>query len=84
MLIDMSQFPAFASENYPLILDELARNPNFLEVVKQTVDEREPYIGQILSIMSGTGLSFEDVATYALRNPSALTLTRQVEMAEVQ
>lgn len=84
MLIDMSQFPAFASENYPLILDELARNPNFLEVIKQTVDEREPYIGQILSIMSGTGLSFEDVATYALRNPSALTLTSQVEMADVQ
>ncbi|GLO49582.1 hypothetical protein PPUN110474_09820 [Pseudomonas putida] len=81
MLIDASQFPGFASEHYPLILDELARNPEFLQVANQPMDEREIYIGQILSIMGGTGLSFEDISAYALSKPSALLLPHQASMA---
>lgn len=83
MLIDVSQFPAFASEHYPLILDELARNPDFLKVANQSVDERDVYIGQILSIMGGTGLTFEEISAYALSNPSALFLSHQASMAGV-
>lgn len=81
MLIDASQFPAFASEHYPLILDELIRNPEFMQVATQPIEEREIYIGQILSIMGGTGLSFEDISTYALSKPSALLLNHQASMA---
>lgn len=83
MLIDASQFPAFASEHYPLILDELARNPEFLQVANQPFEEREIYIGQILSIMGGTGLSFEEISAYALSKPSALLLNHQASMAGV-
>ena len=79
--IDASQFPAFASEHYPLILDELARNPEFLQVANQPFEEREIYIGQILSIMGGTGLSFEEISAYALSKPSALLLNHQASMA---
>ncbi|GFZ71385.1 hypothetical protein PSE10C_21270 [Pseudomonas amygdali pv. eriobotryae] len=81
MLLDMSQFPAVASEHYPLILEELARNPDFLKVLNQTVDEREPYIGQILSIMQGAGLSFGDIAAHALSHPSALSPQDRASMA---
>lgn len=81
MLIDASQFPAFASEHYPLILDELARNPEFLQVANQPFEEREIYIGQILSIMGGTGLTFEEISAYALSKPSALLLNHQDSMA---
>lgn len=81
MLLDMSQFPAVASEHYPLILEELARNPDLLKVLNQTVDEREPYIGQILSIMQGAGLSFGDVAAHALSHPSALSPQDRASMA---
>lgn len=83
MLIDSSQFPAFASEHYPLILDELARNPEFLQVANQPFEEREIYIGQILSIMGGTGLTFEEISAYALSKPSALLLNHQASMAGV-
>ncbi|WP_409319957.1 site-specific integrase [Pseudomonas putida] len=77
MLIDTSQFPAFASEHYPLILEELARNPEFLEISKQPGEKREIYIGQILSIMGGAGLSFKDISEYALSRPTALDLNNQ-------
>lgn len=77
MLIDASQFPAFASEHYPLILDELARNPEFLQIPKQPVEKRDIYIGQILSIMGGADLSFKDISDYALSRPTALDLNNQ-------
>lgn len=77
MLIDGLQFPGFASEHYPLILDELIRNPDFMHIANQPVDEREIYIGQILSIMAGTGVSFEEISAYALSKPSSLP--RRVE-----
>ncbi|POA28214.1 MULTISPECIES: site-specific integrase [unclassified Pseudomonas] len=77
MLIDASQFPGFASEHYPLILDELTRNPEFMHVVNQPLEEREIYIGQILSIMGGTGISFEEISAYALSKPSALLLSHE-------
>ncbi|NBB11020.1 site-specific integrase [Pseudomonas sp. SLFW] len=83
MLLDMSQFPALASEHYPLILEEMARNPELLIVVNQPVDERERYIGQILSIMNGADLSFGDIAAYALSHPSAFSPKDQASMAMV-
>lgn len=83
MLLDMSQFPALASEYYPLILEEMARSPELLNVVNQSVDERERCIGQILSIMSGANLDFADIAAYALSNPSAVLLKGQFSMPMV-
>ncbi|EPN45769.1 hypothetical protein A244_25029 [Pseudomonas syringae pv. actinidiae ICMP 18807] len=83
MLLDMSLFPALASEHYPLILEEMARNPELLIVVNQPVDERERYIGQILSIMNGAGLSFGDIAAYGLSHPSALSPKDRASMAMV-
>lgn len=80
MLIDTSQFPAFASEHYPLILEELTRNPEFLQVANQPFEEREIYIGQILSIMGGAEISFEEISAYALSKPSALLLDHQASM----
>ena len=78
MLIDASQFPAFASEHYPLILDELTRNPEFMQVINQPLEEREIYIGQILSIMGGAGISFEEISSYAVNKSSALLLNHEV------
>ncbi|HIE0662964.1 TPA: site-specific integrase [Pseudomonas aeruginosa] len=83
MILDMSQFPALASEHYPLILGEMARNPELLDVVNQSVDERESYIGQIISIMYGANVSFGDIAAYALSKPSALSRKDQALMAMV-
>ncbi|WJN48573.1 site-specific integrase [Pseudomonas asiatica] len=83
MVLDMSQYPALASEHYPLILQEMARNPELLKVVNQPVDDRELYIGQVLSIMQGAGLSFEDIAAYCLSNPTALSLQDQASITMV-
>ncbi|WP_233631177.1 MULTISPECIES: site-specific integrase [unclassified Pseudomonas] len=81
MLIDASQFPGFASEHYPFILDELARNPEFMQVATQSFEDREIYIGQILSIMGGTGISFKEISTYALSKPCALSTNHQLSLA---
>jgi hypothetical protein len=77
MLIDASQVPGFASEHYPLILDELTRNPEFMHVANQPLEEREIYIGQILSIMGGTGISFKEISAYAVSKPSSLLLSHE-------
>lgn len=73
-MIDTSQFPSFASENYPYILEELARSPEVLDVLILPTDEKEIYIGQILSIMGGTGITFEDISRRALSRDGLLAL----------
>lgn len=76
-LIDSSQYPAFSSEHYPLILEEMASNPEFTQVVNQNVDQREVYVAQVISIMRGTGMTFSEISKRALIRPSSLSLDHE-------
>ncbi|EME9750201.1 site-specific integrase [Pseudomonas aeruginosa] len=73
-IIDSSQFPGFCSEYYPLILEEMASNPEFEQVVNQNTDQRDVYVGQIFSIMRAMGMTFAEVSRRALSRPSSLSL----------
>jgi hypothetical protein len=70
MLLDESQFPQFSSEYYPFILEEMARTPELIKIVSQPPEEKEIYLGQILSIMSATGITFAEISDNALHKKS--------------